>query len=65
MAKILRDVGARMESWVQVHEVSQRAVYHEAMRHSNTVITLLEKLQGDMRNDLAQSVAYNLICSID
>ena len=61
MANILKDGGARMEIRVQVHEFNQQAVYHEAIRHSNTVIKLLEELQGDIGDDLARSVAHNLI----
>ena len=59
MANILKYGGARMEIRVQVHEFNQQAVYHEAMMHSNTVTKLLEKLQGDIDDDLARSVAHN------
>ena len=61
MANILKDGGARMEIRVQVHEFNQQAVCHEAIRHSNTVIKLLDALQGDIGDDLARSVAHNLI----
>ena len=63
MAMVLKDAVARRKVLVQVHQFSQRAICHEAIQLSNIVITLLTKLQGDNRLDLARSVAHNLLYS--